>query len=43
MKVKGEQDAIAYAADGDQACVHVFMVRHGKLIGRESFYLKRGL
>jgi excinuclease ABC subunit C len=40
MKVKGEQDAIAFAMDNDQACVHVFMIRHGKLIGRESFTLK---
>jgi excinuclease ABC subunit C len=40
MKVKGEQDVIAYAADKDQACVQVFLIRHGKLIGRESFTLK---
>jgi excinuclease ABC subunit C len=40
MKVRGEQDAVAYAADKDQACVQVFMIRHGKLIGRESFTLK---
>jgi excinuclease ABC subunit C len=40
MKVKGEQDAIAFAADNDQACVQVFMIRHGRLIGRESFTLK---
>jgi excinuclease ABC subunit C len=40
MKVQGEQDAIAYAADKDQACVQVFMIRHGRLIGRESFTLK---
>jgi excinuclease ABC subunit C len=40
MKVQGEQDVIAYAADKDQACVQVFMIRHGKLIGRESFTLK---
>jgi excinuclease ABC subunit C len=40
MKVHGEQDAIAYAADSDQACVQVFMIRNGKLIGRESFTLK---
>ena len=40
MKVKGEQDVIAFAADKDQACVQVFMIRHGKLIGRESFTLK---
>jgi excinuclease ABC subunit C len=40
MKVQGEQDVIAYAADSDQACVQVFMIRNGKLIGRESFTLK---
>lgn len=40
MKVRGEQDAIAFASDKDQACVQVFMIRHGKLIGRESFTLK---
>ena len=40
MKVRGEQDVIAFAADNDQACVQVFMIRHGKLIGRESFTLK---
>jgi len=40
MKVKGEQDVIAFHADNDQACVQVFMIRHGKLIGRESFTLK---
>jgi excinuclease ABC subunit C len=40
MKVKGEQDAIAFATDKDQACVQVFIIRHGKLIGRENFTLK---
>lgn len=40
MKVKGDQDVVAFAADKDQACVQVFMIRHGKLIGRESFTLK---
>ena len=40
MKVKGEQDVIAFASDKDQACVQVFMIRHSKLIGRESFTLK---
>ncbi len=40
MKVRGEQDVIAYAADKDQACVQVFMIRQGKLIGRENFTLK---
>lgn len=40
MKVKGEEDVVAFATDKDQACVQVFMVRHSKLIGRESFTLK---
>ncbi len=39
-RVKGEQDAIAFAADKDRACVQVFLVRGGKLIGRESFILQ---
>ena len=38
--VKGEQDVIAFAGDKDQACVQVFFVRSGKLIGRESFLLQ---
>jgi excinuclease ABC subunit C len=38
--VKGEQDVIAFAQDGDQAYVQVFFVRGGKLIGRESFLLQ---
>ncbi|MDD5189608.1 MAG: excinuclease ABC subunit UvrC, partial [Dehalococcoidales bacterium] len=37
--VSGEQDAIAFVTDRDQAFVMVFFVRHGKLIGRESFML----
>lgn len=39
-KVKGEQDVIAFAQDSDQACVQVFFIRSGKLIGRESFVLQ---
>ncbi len=39
-KVKGEQDVIALASDKDQACVQVFFIRGGKLIGRESFVLQ---
>lgn len=35
--VSGEQDVVALATDRDQACVQVFFVRDGKLIGRESF------
>jgi excinuclease ABC subunit C len=40
MKVRGEQDAIAFMVENDRACVQVFMIRHGKLIGRENFTLK---
>jgi excinuclease ABC subunit C len=40
MKLRGEQDAIAFIVEKDRACVQVFMIRHGKLIGRESFTLK---
>ncbi len=38
--VKGEQDVIAFEGDKDQACVQVFFIRGGKLIGRESFVLQ---
>ncbi|HUU08456.1 MAG TPA: excinuclease ABC subunit UvrC [Dehalococcoidales bacterium] len=38
--VSGEQDVIAFAQDRDQACVQVFFIRGGKLIGRESFALQ---
>jgi len=38
--VKGEQDVIAFAQERDQACVQVFFIRGGKLIGRESFLLQ---
>jgi len=38
-KVSGEEDAIAFVTDKDQAYVQVFFVRGGKLIGRESFVL----
>jgi excinuclease ABC subunit C len=39
-RVKGEQDAIAFKEDKDQAYVQVFFIRGGKLIGRESFLLQ---
>jgi len=39
-KVRGEQDVIALSGDKDQACVQVFFIRGGKLIGRESFVLQ---
>ena len=38
--VKGDQDTIAFAQDGDQALAQVFLVRGGKLIGRESFIVQ---
>ncbi len=40
MAVKDEQDAVAFAADNDHACVQVFIVRNGMIIGRESFILQ---
>jgi len=38
--VRGEQDVIAFASERDRACVQVFFIRSGKLIGRESFILQ---
>ncbi len=35
-----DSDVIAFARDDDSACVQVFFVRHGKLIGREYFVLE---
>lgn len=35
-----DQDVIALARDDSQACVQVFFVRNGKLIGREYFMLE---
>jgi len=36
----GDQDVIALARDDAQACVQVFFIRNGKLIGREYFVLE---
>ncbi len=36
---KTDQDVIAFARDQGDACVQVFFIRHGKLIGREYFLL----
>jgi len=36
----GEQDVVAFARNGNQACVQVFFIRGGRLIGRESFTLQ---
>jgi len=38
--VRGELDAVALAADINRACVQVFFIRGGKLMGRESFVLE---
>ncbi len=38
--VRGEQDAIAFSRDRDQAYAQVFFVRSGKLIGREGFTIQ---
>lgn len=38
--VKGNEDAIAFASEGNEACVQVFFIRSNRLIGRESFTLK---
>lgn len=35
-----DQDVIAFARDNGDACVQVFFIRHGKLIGREFFMLE---
>ncbi|HHY09803.1 MAG TPA: excinuclease ABC subunit UvrC [Firmicutes bacterium] len=36
---KEDQDFLGYAREGELACVQVFLVRRGKLIGREHFLL----
>jgi excinuclease ABC subunit C len=38
---KEDLDVFGLARNGDQACVQVFFVRRGRLIGRESFFLDR--
>lgn len=39
-KVRGDQDVIAFAQDGDIACVQVYIIRNNRLIGREQFILR---
>ncbi len=34
-----DQDVIAFARENGDACVQIFFIRHGKLIGREYFML----
>ncbi|MGD2176575.1 MAG: excinuclease ABC subunit UvrC [Anaerolineae bacterium] len=38
--VDADQDVIAFARDEDDACVQVFFIRGGKLLGREFFVLE---
>lgn len=40
MLVKGEQDAIAFAQEGNQTNVQVFFIRNSRLAGQESFLLE---
>ncbi len=35
-----DQDVVAFAREDGDACVQVFFIRHGKLIGREYFLLE---
>ena len=37
---KGDQDVIAMARGFDEACVQLFFIRGGKVIGRENYFLK---
>lgn len=37
---QGDQDFVGYARYGELACVQIFFVREGKLIGREHFLLE---
>src|SRR5690606_2270957 len=37
---QGDVDVIAAAVAGDQACVHMLYIRHGRMVGSRSFYLK---
>jgi len=39
LALEGDQDVIALAREEDDACVQVFFIRRGKLIGREYFVL----
>jgi excinuclease ABC subunit C len=36
-----DQDVVGLARQGSEACVQIFFVRRGRLLGRESFFLDR--
>ncbi|HYO48462.1 MAG TPA: excinuclease ABC subunit UvrC [Chloroflexia bacterium] len=38
-----DQDVIAFAQNNNEACVQVFFIRGGKLLGREHFFLEGAL
>lgn len=40
MSLKGDQDVLAVAQDGNEACVEVFFIRNGKLAGRDQFMME---
>jgi len=40
ITTRGDEDVIAFALDKDEACVQVFFVRRGKLIGRDHYILE---
>ncbi len=40
---QGNVDVIGAAMAGDQACVHVLFIRHGRMVGSRSFYPKLAL
>jgi len=35
-----DQDIIAFAREGDEACFQIFFVRQGKVVGREHYFLE---
>lgn len=36
----GDEDVIAFAREGDEACVQIFFIRNGKVMERENFVLE---
>ncbi len=38
--LRGDEDVIAFARDNNEACVQIFFIRGGKLIGKEHFILE---
>ena len=40
-RIADDQDLLGLARQGSEACVQVFFVRRGRLLGRESFFLDR--